>query len=104
MDCETIDQFMAVLEVCRDNLDEDTFAFASPRLFPKIYESLLIRPLQEILICYSYEKGNPTVYGNVICCEMESSKAAKNANLTNKEMKITFNEYCRFHPPTYKGD
>ena len=28
-------------------------------------------------------------------------KAAKHANLTNKEMKITFNEYCNFHPPTY---
>ena len=28
-------------------------------------------------------------------------KAAKNANLTNKEMKITFNEYCAFHPPIY---
>ena len=25
-------------------------------------------------------------------------KAAKNAGLTNKEMKITFNEYCAFHP------
>ncbi|ADO98419.1 hypothetical protein HOT69_gp031 [Cyanophage S-TIM4] len=24
-------------------------------------------------------------------------KAAKHANLTNKEMKITFNEYCNFH-------
>ena len=30
-------------------------------------------------------------------------KAAKHANLTNKEMKITFNEYCVFHPPTYHG-
>jgi len=29
-------------------------------------------------------------------------KAAKNAGLTNKEMKITFNEYCRFHQPTYE--
>ena len=28
--------------------------------------------------------------------------AAKNANLTNKEMKITFNEYCRLNPPTYQ--
>ncbi len=28
-------------------------------------------------------------------------KAAKNCNLTEKEMKITFNEYCVFHPPTY---
>ena len=27
--------------------------------------------------------------------------AAKNCNLTNKEMKITFNEYCTLHPPTY---
>ena len=30
-------------------------------------------------------------------------KAAKNANLTDKEMKITFNEYCAFHPSTYDG-
>jgi hypothetical protein len=30
--------------------------------------------------------------------------AAKNANLTNKEMKITFNEYCRLNPPTYQGE
>lgn len=28
-------------------------------------------------------------------------KAARNANLTNKEMKITFNEYCAFHPPSW---
>ena len=27
-------------------------------------------------------------------------KVQKNCNLTDKEMKITFNEYC-FHPPTY---
>tara|TARA_B100000900_G_scaffold370342_1_gene348775 strand:+ start:415 stop:609 length:195 start_codon:yes stop_codon:yes gene_type:complete len=24
--------------------------------------------------------------------------AAKHCNLTTKEMKITFNEYCQFHP------
>jgi len=30
-------------------------------------------------------------------------KAAKNAGLTNKEMKITFNEYCTFHPSTYEN-
>ena len=28
-------------------------------------------------------------------------KAAKHCNLTHKEMKITFNEYCNFHSPTY---
>ena len=31
-------------------------------------------------------------------------KAAENANLTNKEMKITFNEYCAFHPPTWETE
>ena len=30
VDCDTVDQFMAVLEICRDNLDEDTLAYANP--------------------------------------------------------------------------
>ncbi len=29
-------------------------------------------------------------------------KAAKYCNLSIKEMKITFNEYCHFYPPTYE--
>ena len=29
-------------------------------------------------------------------------KAANNCNLTLKEMKITFNEYCELHHPTYE--
>ena len=29
-------------------------------------------------------------------------KAAKNCGLSNKEMKITFNEYCNFHSALYK--
>ena len=28
----------------------------------------------------------------------------RNAGLTNKEMKITFNEYCRFHPAVYETE
>ena len=28
-------------------------------------------------------------------------KAALNCGLTQKEMKITFNEYCRLNPPTH---
>ena len=28
-------------------------------------------------------------------------KAADHANLTHKECKIVFNEYCNFHPATY---
>ena len=31
-------------------------------------------------------------------------KAAKNANLTAKEMKICFNEYCSLHPTTWTGE
>ncbi len=30
VDCETIDQFMAVLELVRDKCDEDTLAYANP--------------------------------------------------------------------------
>ena len=30
VDCETVDQFMGVLELCRAMLDEDTLAYASP--------------------------------------------------------------------------
>tara|TARA_R100001443_G_scaffold1503_1_gene5541 strand:- start:304 stop:516 length:213 start_codon:yes stop_codon:yes gene_type:complete len=28
-------------------------------------------------------------------------QAAKHCNLTHKEMKITFSEYCSLHEPTY---
>ena len=31
-------------------------------------------------------------------------KAARNAGLTDKEMKITFNEYCSLHPATWSMD
>ena len=30
-------------------------------------------------------------------------QAAKNCGLTDKEMKITFNEYCRLNPSTWEG-
>ncbi len=30
-------------------------------------------------------------------------KEEKNAGLTKKERKSTFNEYCMFHPPKGKG-
>jgi len=29
-------------------------------------------------------------------------KAAQHCNLTHKECKIVFNEYCNFHPKTYE--
>ena len=30
VDCDTVDQFMAVLELVRDKCDEDTLAYADP--------------------------------------------------------------------------
>jgi len=30
IDCDTVDEFMNVLELCRGVLDEDTLAYASP--------------------------------------------------------------------------
>ena len=30
VDCETVDQFMAVLELVRDKCDDDTLAYADP--------------------------------------------------------------------------
>lgn len=30
IECETVDQFMSVLELCRGLLDEDTLAYADP--------------------------------------------------------------------------
>tara|TARA_B100000287_G_scaffold74576_1_gene66413 strand:+ start:1847 stop:2068 length:222 start_codon:yes stop_codon:yes gene_type:complete len=59
---------------------------------------------KEILRCYEYETRNPSIYGNVITAKWNLPKAAKNCNLSNKEMKITFNEYCAFHPPTWELD
>jgi len=31
-------------------------------------------------------------------------KAARHCGLSNKEMKITFNEYCNFHPATWVSE
>ena len=97
VDCDTVDQFMAVLELCRDNLDEDTLAYASP-LWPKLafnskkgrkkirqifcpitffmnkYSSEFYK---KILECYDYETRNTTIYGNVIRSEMEFTQSSE---------------------------
>ena len=97
VDCETVDQFMDVLEVCRAMLDEDTLAYATP-LWPKlafnskkdgkkipgqkrpITFSMRIHPpslYKEIIECYEYETRNPTIYGNVVRCPMEFTQGSK---------------------------
>ena len=87
LDCETVDQFMSVLELCRAVLDEDTLAYASPlwgkmtfnsyksgeKIPAKIYPEGFYK---EILICNNYETRNPTVYGNVIRGKVEYPKSS----------------------------
>jgi hypothetical protein len=39
----------------------------------------------------------------LFCAKWNVPKAASNCGLTWKEMKITFNEYCRLNLPTYNS-
>ncbi len=48
-----------------------------------------------------YESRNKGSNGNAVRAKWNVPQAAKHCNLTNKEMKITFNEYCNFHDITY---
>ena len=41
VDCETVDQFMAVLELVRDKCDEDTLAYADPLTKNEIVKPLI---------------------------------------------------------------
>ena len=64
---------------------------------------MLIHPLslyEEILECLVGQK--PVNYGNAVRGKMEFTQSSEKRGLTNKEMKITFNEYCAFHPSTYQ--
>jgi hypothetical protein len=36
-------------------------------------------------------------------CTMTLPAAAKHCGMTQKEMKMTFHEYLKYHPPTYNG-
>ena len=88
LDCETVDQFMSVLELCRAVLDEDTLAYSSPlwgkmtfnsnkggkKIPAKIYPEGFYK---EILECYEYETRNPSIYGNVIRGEMEFTQSSE---------------------------
>lgn len=38
---------------------------------------------------------------NLFASKWNLPKAAKHCNLTKKECKIIFNEYCNLNPPTY---
>lgn len=40
----------------------------------------------------------------LFCAKMTLPAAAKHCGMTQKEMKMTFQEYLKYHPPTYKMD
>ena len=58
----------------------------------------------EIIKCYEYRPETRQSMEMLFSAKWNLPKAAENCGLTNKEMKITFNEYCRFHLPTWEGD
>ena len=88
IDCETVDQFMSVLELVRDKCSDDVLAYANPlwgkmtfdskkdgkKIPAKIYPEGFYK---EILECYEYETRNPSIYGNVIRGEMEFTKSSE---------------------------
>ncbi len=40
----------------------------------------------------------------LFCAKMTVPAAAKHCGMTQKEMKMTFQEYLKYHPPTYQMD
>ena len=88
IDCETVDQFMSVLELVRDKCSDDVLAYANPlwgkmtfdsknsgkKIPAKIYPEGFYK---EILECYEYETRNPSIYGNVIRGEMELTQSSE---------------------------
>ena len=38
----------------------------------------------------------------LFCAKMTVPAAAKHCGMTQKEMKMTFQEYLKYHPPTYE--
>ena len=101
VECETVDQFMDVLELCRGVLDEETLAYANPlwaklafnskkgrkkilQIFCPYYffmNNYSVNLYKEILKCYEYETRNPTIYGNVIRGKMEFAQSSKQLQL-----------------------
>ena len=88
VDCETVDQFMAVLELVRDKCEEDVLAYKNPLWAKMTFNSKKggkkIPPIfypegfyEEIIKCYEYETRNPTIYGNVIRSEVELTQSSE---------------------------
>ena len=103
VDCETVDQFMAVLELVRDQCDEDTLAYANPLWGKMTFNSKKVgkksRPkftlrgfTKKSLNATSMRPETQQSMEMLFAAKWNLPKAAKNAGLTNKEMKITFNE------------
>jgi len=88
VDCQTVDEFMSVLEFVRDTAPEEVLSYASP-LWPKMgfYSKNRRKKIpqnfypvgfyKEILECYEYETRNPSIYGNVIRSEMEFTQSSE---------------------------
>ena len=56
---------------------------------------------KKIIECYEYETRNPTIM-EMLFVPDEFTQGSKELQSDDKEMKITFNEYCRLNPQSMR--
>ena len=88
--------------------DEDMVFYCDPVVSTK--NAIITRYREKLfltffaLLPFLHETRNPKIHGNVIYGNGMSHELHRNCGLTDKEMKITFNEYCGLNPTTYELD
>ena len=118
--CETVDEFMNVLEFVRATVDEETLSYANPLQFPflgekipgKIFTHDTFFKMNPYRINYKALKQEPVkttpenvkeANENLFRAKWNLPQAAKHCGMSHKEMKLTFWEYLKYNPITYKA-
>lgn len=65
----------------------------------KINKAMLVEPIVKTTP-QNVKEANEGLFN----CNMTLPDAAKHCGMTQKEMKLTFFEYLKYHPPTYGTD
>jgi hypothetical protein len=117
--CETVQEFMNVLDFVRATVDEEYSLIRKSTLSSilegkkspaKFYTRYFFMNPSRIDIKSLKEQTVKTTPENVkesnqalFSCTMTLPAAAKHCGMTHKEMKMTFLEYLKYHPITYLG-
>ena len=80
--------------------DNSKEQYLSNKNISEVYEGKSMSPMRHLLMRPETRKSMEMLF----TARWNLPRAARHANLTNKEMKITFNEYGMFHPPTYETE